>query len=88
MCVSQKFTRHTLLIAHGRHSFFVCQTCILILHQVSIQEGDESESFSAELNCDKSGFVLVRPILSNISIKLMSEYVVALGHYTIPFEIK
>lgn len=42
----------------------------------------------SELNCEKSGFVFVQTILSNASINLMSEYVVALGHYTIPFEIK
>lgn len=42
----------------------------------------------SELNCKKSGFVFVQTILPNISINLMSEYAVALGHYTIPFEIK
>lgn len=43
---------------------------------------------TAELNCEKSDFVFVQTILWNASINLMSEYVVALGHYTLPFEIK
>lgn len=41
----------------------------------------------SELNCKKSGFVFVQTILSNASINLMSEYVVALGHYTIPLKL-
>lgn len=42
----------------------------------------------SELNSKRSGFVFVQTVLSNASINLMSEYAVALGHYTIPFEIK
>lgn len=42
----------------------------------------------SELNGKGSGFVFVQTILLNASINLMSEYTVALGHYTIPFEIK
>lgn len=42
----------------------------------------------SELNSEKNGFVFLQTILSNSSINLTSEYAVALGHYTIPFEIK
>lgn len=42
----------------------------------------------SELNCEKSVFVFVQTLLLNASVNLMSEYTVALGHYTIPFEMK
>lgn len=47
----------------------------------------EPQHFS-ELNHENSVFVFVETILSNASVNLMSDYTVALGHYTIAFEIK
>lgn len=42
----------------------------------------------SELNSEKSGFVFVQTILSNASVNLMSEYAVALGHYTVLYPLQ
>lgn len=42
----------------------------------------------SQLNTEESGFVFLQTILSNASINLMSEYAAALGHYSLPFQIK
>lgn len=55
-------------------------------HRVFVGLSTESESFRGQLNGDdESGLVLAPTSLClSVSINLMSEYTVALGHYTIP----